>query len=166
MISCSSCLASSQPATSLNVTLGELSWSTRALVFPNLSAALPPDCIWRMMNIQAPKKMMSGSQVNSTESQLTPAVWTWISIPGLVFHTRSGRLASGPIGPTSTLARNALNEMSREPTRSVLSFLSSPVTVFSRIWRLRMLPRSTSWMKRVYETSWRCDGIRSSRRMR
>ena len=72
MISWSSCLASSHPATSLNVTLGVVSSSTLALVLPNLSAALPPACIWRSKKSQAPKIMTRGSQVKSSESQLMP----------------------------------------------------------------------------------------------
>ena len=156
MISCSSCLASSQPATSLNVTLGVLSSSTRAFVFPNLSAALPPACIWRSRNSQAPKIITSGSQVNSTDSQLTPAVRTSISMLGLVCHTFSGRPWPSP----RMLVLKALNVVSWGPTCSVDSFLSSPLTARSTIWRLAMLPLLTSSMNRVYEISTRCGAMK------
>ena len=145
MISCSSCLASSQPATSLNVTLGWVSISTRALVLPNLSAALPPDCIWRSMKSQKPKMSTIGSQVNSTESQLRPAVRTSISAPGFAFQTRSGRVAPSP----TMLVLNALYGTSWLLSLTVDSFFSSPVTVLSVICRFAMLPASTSRMKRV-----------------
>ncbi len=149
MISCSSCFASSQPATSLNVTLGCDSSITRAFVRPNLSAALPPDCTWRTMKIQKPSSSSSGSQLNSTFTQFRPGWRTSTSMPGFVFHTRSG--SSSPV-PTM-FVRNALNERSRPLTRTVASLRSSPVTPFSRIWRFAMLPFSTSAMKRVYEIS-------------
>src|SRR5881396_3821271 len=90
MTSCSSCLASSQPATSLNVTLGELSSSTRALVLPNLSAALPPDCTWRTMKSHSTSTNTTGSQPTSTLTQLKLGLRTSISTPGLDFHTLSG----------------------------------------------------------------------------
>ncbi len=51
MISVTSCLASSHPATSSNVTRLVSSVSSLALLFPKDSAPRPPDCIWRMKNI-------------------------------------------------------------------------------------------------------------------
>ena len=149
MISSSSCLASSHPATSLNVTLGEDSSSTRALVLPNLSAALPPACIWRSTKIHSPKMTMSGSHVASTESQLNPAARASISTVGSAFHTRSRRSVPSP----RMFARNDLKGWSWLPTRIVDSFFSSPVTVCSTICRFWMLPLSISCMRRVYEIS-------------
>ena len=61
MISCSSSLASSTPATSLNVT--RFCWfeSSLARLFPKERALLPPDCICRMMKIQKTMKRMIGA---------------------------------------------------------------------------------------------------------
>ena len=50
MISWSSCLASSAPATSANVTLGVSPVSSFAFDLPNENALLPPACIWRKRN--------------------------------------------------------------------------------------------------------------------
>src|SRR5258705_13468431 len=54
MISCSSSLASSTPATSLKVTFFDALDESFALLLPNESALLPPLCIWRMQKIQKP----------------------------------------------------------------------------------------------------------------
>ncbi len=54
MISWSSSLASSTPATSLNVTFFCELEDSFARDFPNDSALFPPLCIWRMMNSQKP----------------------------------------------------------------------------------------------------------------
>ena len=54
MISSSSTFASSQPATSANVTLGVSPARSFAFDFPNENALAPPACIWRMMKIQMP----------------------------------------------------------------------------------------------------------------
>ena len=54
MISWSSSLASSTPATSLNVTFFWELEDSFALLLPNDSALLPPLCIWRMKKIQKP----------------------------------------------------------------------------------------------------------------
>ena len=62
MISVSSSLASSTPATSLKVTFFCWLDIRRARLFPNESALLPPDCIWRMRKIQKPIRRMKGSQ--------------------------------------------------------------------------------------------------------
>jgi len=60
MISSSSCLASSQPATSAKVTLGVSPVSSLAFDFPNAKARLPPCCIWRNMKIIRPAMSSSG----------------------------------------------------------------------------------------------------------
>ena len=52
MISCSSSLASSTPATSLNVTFFCWEVSSLARLLPKLRARLPPACSWRIMKIQ------------------------------------------------------------------------------------------------------------------
>ncbi len=69
MISCSSSLASSTPATSLNVTFFCCMESRRARLLPKLSALLPPVCIWRIMkNHRAPNRM-SGAICSSQLGQ-------------------------------------------------------------------------------------------------
>ena len=61
--SCTSSLASSQPATSAKVTLLLVVSSMRALLFPKLKAPpLPPPCIWRMKKIHTPIKSSIGNQ--------------------------------------------------------------------------------------------------------
>ena len=61
-ISSSSSLASSTPATSLNVTFLPEEESSFALLLPNDSARLPPVCIWRMKKIQRPTSTRTGAQ--------------------------------------------------------------------------------------------------------
>ena len=60
--SATSSFASSQPATSANVTVLFDSSSIRALLLPKLNAPpLPPPCIWRMKKIQTPIKSSIGN---------------------------------------------------------------------------------------------------------
>ncbi len=61
MISWSSSTASSTPATSLKLTLGESGETLRARLFPKLMTLEPPPCIWFMMNSQKPMMSSSGS---------------------------------------------------------------------------------------------------------
>ena len=63
MISWSSSLASSTPATSLNVTFFCALDDSFALLLPNDSALFPPLCICRMMKIQKPIISRIGAQV-------------------------------------------------------------------------------------------------------
>ena len=72
MISCSSSLASSTPATSLNVTFFCWEECSRARLFPKLSALLPPLCIWRSMNTQNPITSANGRNVPNRLTQLLP----------------------------------------------------------------------------------------------
>ena len=69
MISCSSSLASSTPATSLNVTFFCVLDDSFALLLPNDSALLPPLCIWRMKNSQNPIISRMGAQVYRRAAQ-------------------------------------------------------------------------------------------------
>ena len=64
LISCSSSTASSQPATSLNVTLGESTLTRLALLLPKLMTLEPPPCIWFMMKNQNPMMSRIGRMVN------------------------------------------------------------------------------------------------------
>ena len=68
-ISWSSSLASSTPATSLNVTFLPEVFRSLALLLPKESALLPPVCIWRMKKIQRPTISSTGAQVSSTASR-------------------------------------------------------------------------------------------------
>jgi len=69
MISCSSSLASSTPATSLNVTF--FCWLASSLAFdlPKDSALFPPLCIWRMKKTQKPMRRRKGAQEISMLAQ-------------------------------------------------------------------------------------------------
>ena len=60
MISCSSTFASSQPATSANVTLGVSPVSSFAFDLPNENAFAPPACICWKRKIQKPMSRKSG----------------------------------------------------------------------------------------------------------
>ena len=62
MISATSSLASSIPATSLKVILVVDSVINRARLLPKDMALPPPDCIWRMKKIQMPTRTSMGSQ--------------------------------------------------------------------------------------------------------
>ena len=63
MISWSSTLASSQPATSANVTLGVSPVSSFALDLPNENALFPPACIWRSRKTQNPMRSRYGRKL-------------------------------------------------------------------------------------------------------
>ena len=69
MISWSSSLASSTPATSLNVTFFCELDESFALLLPNESALLPPLCIWRMKKIQKPIRSRMGAHEYSSCAQ-------------------------------------------------------------------------------------------------
>ena len=61
MTSCSSTLASSQPATSSKVISGRSMFTSLALLLPNEKARLLPDCIWRKKKIQTAISSRMGS---------------------------------------------------------------------------------------------------------
>ena len=61
LISCSSSTASSTPATSLNVTLGESALTRLARLLPKLMTWEPPPCMRRIMNTMKPTMSASGS---------------------------------------------------------------------------------------------------------
>ncbi|GBD30833.1 hypothetical protein HRbin32_01943 [bacterium HR32] len=63
MISCSSSLASSTPATSSKVTFGLDSWCSRARLFPKESAWLLPDWACRIMRNQSPIMSSKGRKL-------------------------------------------------------------------------------------------------------
>jgi hypothetical protein len=60
LISCSSSTASSTPATSLNVILGESGAMRLARLLPKLITFEPPPWTWFMRKIQKPKKRTNG----------------------------------------------------------------------------------------------------------
>ena len=70
MISRSSSLASSTPATSLNVTFFCCMESSRARLLPNDKALFPPVCIWRIMKNQRAASRISGARFSSQVGQL------------------------------------------------------------------------------------------------
>ena len=74
MISCSSSLASSTPATSLKVTF--FCWEASSLAFdlPKERALFPPLCIWRMKKIQKPMSSRKGAEEMSMLAQV--GVWS------------------------------------------------------------------------------------------
>ncbi len=69
MISFSSSLASSTPATSLKVIFFCCIESRRARDLPKLMALLPPDCIWRSRKNHRPNRSAKGAMLISAESQ-------------------------------------------------------------------------------------------------
>ena len=82
MISCSSSLASSTPATSLKVTFFCAVEESLALLLPNESALLPPLCIWRIRKIQKPIMSRIGAQEEKISTQgLSLGFFPWISTP-------------------------------------------------------------------------------------
>ncbi len=69
IISVSSSLASSTPATSLNVTFFCWDECSRARLLPKLRALFPPLCIWRIMKIQKPSSSTKGIALIRMETQ-------------------------------------------------------------------------------------------------
>ena len=92
MISRSSSLASSTPATSWNVTLFCFSEISRARALPKQSALAPPPCIWRMKKIQTPMKSSIGTHCSTIAYQgLVSGGFTAIRTPrSRSILTRSG----------------------------------------------------------------------------
>ena len=72
LISCSSSTASSAPATSLNVILGESTAMRFARLLPKLITFEPPPCIWFMRKIQRPRKSTNGSAPSRRLSHWLP----------------------------------------------------------------------------------------------
>ena len=69
MISCSSTLASSTPATSLNVTFFWVGVSSFARDLPKERALFPPACICRMITNQIATRRISGPYMTSAETK-------------------------------------------------------------------------------------------------
>jgi hypothetical protein len=82
-ISCSSCLASSMPATSSKVTRPFCSVSSLALDLPKPMALPPPPCIWRNRKTQTAIKSRIGSMlISSWPRKLVPSgSFAWIITP-------------------------------------------------------------------------------------
>ena len=125
MISRSSSLASSTPATSLNVTLFCFSEMRRARALPKESAFAPPPCIWRMKKIQTPMKSSMGTH------------WRRMAYQGLL----SGGLTSilTPLS-RSDLTRSGYSAVN---VRKVVLSLKRPVTELPRSVTSRTSPAST-----------------------
>ena len=120
MISCSSTFASSQPATSLNVTFGVSPVSSLAFDLPNENAFCPPDCIWRKMKIQKPMSRMYGSRLMMSPAMEGRA--SWASICTLFSRRRS---SSRSEFATGSLVVNFLTSLPSIITRC----LNSPAIV-------------------------------------
>src|SRR6185312_5409913 len=87
LISCSSSTASSTPATSLNVILGESTDIRLARLLPKLMTLLPPPCIWFIRKIQKAKNSTKGRIVTRMLHHGEPEV-------GVPSTTTFGLLAS------------------------------------------------------------------------
>ncbi len=72
LISCSSSTASSAPATSRKVILGESTERRLARDLPKLMTLLPPPCIWFMRKIQKMKNRAKGARVIRNPHQAEP----------------------------------------------------------------------------------------------
>ena len=70
LISCSSSIASSAPATSANVVFGVSLLTSLALLRPKLITRLPPPCTWLMTKNSTPTISRIGSRLTSSESQV------------------------------------------------------------------------------------------------
>ncbi len=78
MISSSSSLASSPPATSAKVTFGVSPDSSFALDFPKLKARDPPLCICRKRKTQRPMISSHGRTPTMSPTQLLPGPSPWL----------------------------------------------------------------------------------------
>jgi len=135
MISSSSALASSQPATSSKVTSGVSPLSSFAFDLPNWKARELPPCICRQMKIQM---TMISTQGRDRPSQMshslpagspftsTPSAWSWstnsrlASKGSLVWNRRSSR----PSRVTAEERVPSISRPSRITTDSTLSAAS------------------------------------------
>jgi hypothetical protein len=72
LISWSSSIASSAPATSAKVVFGMSLLTSFALDLPKFMTRLPPPCIWFMKNSRRPTTNRIGSRLNSSESRTLP----------------------------------------------------------------------------------------------
>ena len=73
MISSSSSIASSAPATSAKVVFGVSLLTSLALDLPKLITRLPPPCTWLMTKNSTPTISRIGSRLTSSDSQ----VFSW-----------------------------------------------------------------------------------------
>ena len=131
MISCSSSLASSTPATSLKVTFFCWLASSLALDLPKESALLPPLCICRMKKTQKPTSRANGATDTNRLIQAGPSFgWTMIVT---LFACRVSTSLSDPNGLLGATVRKAV-----PPLCSVLylPLISEPVIVTSATWPL------------------------------
>ncbi len=114
MISCSSSLASSIPATSLNVAFFCCAVSNLARDLPKLNALFPPACIWRIMMIQKPTNRKIGAAVSRKFTQSARVTsFTLIRTP----LSRSSLVRSGA-DSLNTVTRNFLAGSRHSPSTS------------------------------------------------
>jgi hypothetical protein len=116
MISCSSTLASSAPATSAKVTFGVSPESSLALDFPKENARFPPACIWRSRKNQRPRITTQGRAARisvisppfcSRAVIATPLVSSRCSSASLLATGRSTVKALADTLPLETGVRNS-----------------------------------------------------------
>ena len=93
MISWSSTLASSTPATSLNVTFFCVGVSSFARDLPKESALFPPACICRMITNQIATSRISGPYMTSAETKDESFIGVDLDLDAL--GARGPRRASG-----------------------------------------------------------------------
>ena len=126
-ISASSCLASSCPATSRNVTVGFWPVNMRALLRPKDIACELEPCAWRIMKIRIAPKMISGRKLKSSPKMLP----NWLG-PST---TTSTAPSAAPMGTpfsrriSSTVALSSMRELRG--------------SCCVRRWTVRLVPRAT-----------------------
>ena len=109
MISSSSSLASSMPATSAKVILLWCSVMSFARDFPKLIALPPPDCSWRMKKKNSRNRKTRGRYWSSTVTQIEfwSDFWNWSVTPfSRSFSAMAAEASSGPVVRNCELSRS------------------------------------------------------------
>ena len=116
LISCNSSTASSAPATSLNVILGESTAMRLARLLPKLMTFEPPPCIWLMRKIQRPRKSTNGRAPKQQAQPLVAAHAGELDRLGghlLALDERVDELVGGVTG--ARVARGELGAVGEHP---------------------------------------------------
>ena len=142
MISHSSSLASSVPATSANVIFGLFSVRRRALVLPNENNPLGPPCICRIMNNQIRMKISQGENVRSNVVHENSFAWAATVTPAV--SRRSTSLEAS--GNGRVISNSVYDACFRDaaPSGGVNGVLNTPCTSRSVKVTDLMLPFSSS----------------------
>ena len=141
MISRSSSLASSTPATSWNVTLFCFSEMRRARALPNDSALAPPPCIWRMKKIHTPMNSSIGTHCRriAYHGFVSGGLTSIFTPRSRRDFTRSGYSAVKVLNAEPSLSR-PVTELPRRVTS-----LTSPASTFLRKSEKTISPRG-DWL--------------------